>query len=329
MRDWLSNETRKPEKFTGVLKKEAPYRLAIRGLPNKLCTDHKPNFRKLGGPASIKYSTLVNSANQTLDFGTFLAGPRFQTYLDHCSNDRKVALAAYTWNSKLAAELSRVLGHVEVVLRNAMDSQLRTWNLSQPRTIGNQQYNDARSRDGGNSAEWLKHPAPALFTLVNTRTRSGKYLSTYEGSLRRAIEGSNERDPAHPRHGAHVTHDDVIAHTTFGFWSHLLPNPKHRNVALGQLSSHERAKEYAARLLWSQALSKGFPGISNEYVIQYYLQRAHALRNRIAHHEPLLNTHVKSYFRTSTRLLNAINLSAGSWVGSTAEVVQILRNRPF
>lgn len=270
----------------------------------------------------------MTQTNQLADFGSFLAGARFQTYLDCCQNDRKLALATYTWNSKLAAELSRVLGHVEVVLRHAMDLQLRTWNAAQPLIPGQANSNDARQRNGGNSEEWLKHPAPLLFKLVNTRTRTGKILSTYDGALRRAIDGSNERDPAHPRHGAHVTHDDIIAHTTFGFWLHLLPNPKHRHTPLSKLNQQERAKELAARRLWSEALSKAFPGLTNVYVVQYYLQRAHALRNRIAHHEPLLNTDAKSYFRTSTRLLHGVSPAVGSWVGSTAEVVQILKKRP-
>jgi len=266
--------------------------------------------------------------NQLADFGSFLAGARFQTYLDNCQNDRKLALTTYTWNSKLAAELARILGHVEVVLRHAMDLQLRSWNADQPRVAGQTDLNDARKRDGGNSEEWLKHPAPLLFKLVNTRTRTGKILSTYDGALRRAIDGSNERDPAHPRHAAYVTHDDIIAHTTFGFWLHLLPNPKPRHAPLSSLSQQERSKELAARRLWSEALRKAFPGKTNVYVVQYYVQRAHALRNRIAHHEPLLNTDTKSYFRTSTRLLHGINPAVRSWVGSTAQVVQILNKRP-
>lgn len=257
-----------------------------------------------------------------------LAGARFQTNVDSCRNNRKSALSTYTWNSKLVAELSRVLGHVDVVLRLAMDLQLRTWNAAQPLTLGQANSNDARQRNGSNCEEWLKHPAPLLFKLVNTRTRTGKILSTYDGALRRAIDGSNGRDPAHPGHGAHVTHDDIIAHTTFGFWLHLLPNPKHRHTPLSKLNQQERAKELAARRLWAEALSKTFPGLANVYVVQYYLQRAHALRNRIAHHEPLLNTDAKSYFRTSTRLLQGISPAVGSWVGSTAEAVQILKKRP-
>lgn len=107
-----------------------------------------------------------------------LAGARFQTNVDSCLNDRKSALSTYTWNSKLVAELSRVLGHVEVVLRLAMDLQLRTWNAAQPLTLGQANSNDARQRNGSNCEEWLKHPAPLLFKLVNTRTRTGKILST-------------------------------------------------------------------------------------------------------------------------------------------------------
>lgn len=45
--------------------KEAPYRLAVRGLPNDM-HGSQSQLCQLGGPASVFYSTLVAQANELL-----------------------------------------------------------------------------------------------------------------------------------------------------------------------------------------------------------------------------------------------------------------------
>ena len=48
--------------------------------------------------------------------------------------DLEQALALYEWNSSVAAAFFEVLGHFEVLLRNALHEQLTIWHTSRGRT---------------------------------------------------------------------------------------------------------------------------------------------------------------------------------------------------
>ncbi|MFE4177466.1 hypothetical protein ACFRR7_36430 [Streptomyces sp. NPDC056909] len=49
---------------------------------------------------------------------------RLNPYLGVCGGDAGAALALYRWNSDLAAAFFEPLGHLEIMLRNALDARL-------------------------------------------------------------------------------------------------------------------------------------------------------------------------------------------------------------
>ncbi|UGT69143.1 hypothetical protein LTT66_02720 [Nocardia gipuzkoensis] len=69
----------------------------------------------------------------TVEVSRYLSSPRMAPHLTAASGDRDLALALYQWNLQLAAALQEVLGVVEVVVRNAIDEQLRAWNPTRGR----------------------------------------------------------------------------------------------------------------------------------------------------------------------------------------------------
>ncbi|MFG2586552.1 hypothetical protein [Streptomyces malaysiensis] len=62
---------------------------------------------------------------------------RLNPYLTACAGDTTAALALYRWNSDLAAAFFESLGHLEIMLRNALDARLV-----------------ARQQRRGRTAEW-------------------------------------------------------------------------------------------------------------------------------------------------------------------------------
>lgn len=246
----------------------------------------------------------------------YLSEARFKTYRDCCSTDSE-ALALYLWNLRLTGGVFEMIGMVEVTMRNAIDEELRAWNVLQAPRKGIS-FNE----------EWLRAPATPLWNLLNTKTRKGKLKSTYDETRFRAQADTNLRDPEHPRHGHPVTHDDVLAHVTFGTWPRLFPDVRHDGADLKKLSSEDRRKEQARRLLWQQALAKAFPGQGRSYTVSHWVSRIHALRNRVAHHEPLILTDVASYHRTASRLLRAIDPGIGDWYAGTSRVPHLLKACP-
>ncbi|MFF9221675.1 hypothetical protein [Streptomyces viridosporus] len=49
---------------------------------------------------------------------------RLNPYLTACAGDSAAALALYRWNSDLVAAFFEPLGHLEIMLRNALDARL-------------------------------------------------------------------------------------------------------------------------------------------------------------------------------------------------------------
>ncbi|MEI7029688.1 hypothetical protein [Streptomyces pratensis] len=110
---------------------------------------------------------------------------RLNPYLTACAGDHAAALALYRWNSDLAAGFFEPLGHLEIMLRNALDAQL----------VAGQQRR-------GRTADWYTDRRVPL---------SGKARADIAQAQQRA-----------GWHGAASPRGKVIAELSFGFWRFLL-----------------------------------------------------------------------------------------------------------
>ncbi|GAB3799055.1 hypothetical protein [Micromonospora zhanjiangensis] len=120
-----------------------------------------------------------------------LSPERLGPYKVACGGDLRAALALYRWNVEVTAALSATLGHVEVLLRNALHCELEAWSA---RTFGEPRwYLNPRS-----SA--LPHGflfAEALDDIAKARARA-------------------------VRNGRPETPGRVVAELNLGFWRFLL-----------------------------------------------------------------------------------------------------------
>ncbi len=55
---------------------------------------------------------------------------RMRPYLDAALQNEKNAIALYLWHTELTAAMQAALGVTEVILRNAVDRELQSWNAS-------------------------------------------------------------------------------------------------------------------------------------------------------------------------------------------------------
>lgn len=125
-------------------------------------------------------------------------------------------------------------------LRNSMDAQLQVWNPTRVNHSG---------QGGPYGSNWVEHPALPLLGLLRLSPNPHKW--TYTLARHRAHADSDARNPSHPRVGVPPTHDDVVAHITFGIWVHLLPD-KRDNSSAGFGPGPQRG-------LWNHALHAAFP----------------------------------------------------------------------
>jgi len=111
-----------------------------------------------------------------------LTAERLGSYLAAAEGDIDAAFALYEWNIEVAAAALSLTAMVEVVLRNALDKEMRTW---------------AESRD---KSDWLT-AAP-----LDTQGRSD-----IAKARERASRGRQT-----------VTHGHVVAELNLGFWRFLM-----------------------------------------------------------------------------------------------------------
>jgi hypothetical protein len=126
----------------------------------------------------------------------------------------------YQWNIELSGATYQALHVFEVVLRNALDQQLRIWNPTQvDSTTGVSRL-----------SEWLLDPAPLLQRVL----RDDIPKATARAAAAAAA-----------RHRA-LTHDDVLPQLTLGAWRYLLPDRRLSKQYLWNAALH-RSFPYRSR----------------------------------------------------------------------------------
>lgn len=217
-------------------------------------------------------------------------------YLAETNGNVRDALHLYQWNIELSGATYQALHVFEVVLRNAIDVQLRQWNASQRDTNGRLL---ARS--------WTDDPAPLLLRLVRHSD-----LAKARGRAAHAVRQSR-RPAAGDVGGLTMKHDDVVAQFTFATWRFLLADA-------------DPGRQY----LWRSATRHAFPHLRRDYHRMVDdVESIHKLRNRVAHLEPLLMTSViESRLDAMRRVLREIDPIAEQWLVSQQRITAVARRRP-
>ncbi|UWZ50092.1 Abi family protein [Dactylosporangium matsuzakiense] len=124
-----------------------------------------------------------------------LSPDRLAPYRQDVGGDLRKAFELYEWNARMGATFWRTLGHVEVLVRNAMHDQLTTWSL--------QQHGESR---------WYLDPG-GIFTDKTTE------------SIEAAVQKlrAKRRDETTGR---------VVAELSWGFWRFLLISSYDRSLWL-------------------------------------------------------------------------------------------------
>jgi hypothetical protein len=106
-------------------------------------------------------------------------------------------------------------------------------------------------------------------------------------------------------------HGKVVAELTFGVWRYML------------------AATYQTTL-WAPALRRAFPHLGSQKREAVYTPVDHlnALRNRIAHHEPIHRQNLEARHKELLRVARWIDPAAAAWIEQTSRVPQVLAARP-
>lgn len=120
-----------------------------------------------------------------------LSAARLSTYLRECAGDLPRALVLYRWNAKVSAAVWEVMGHGEVVLRNAIHGALTT-----------------RHQRAARSGYWFDDPSYGLHETAAREVANARRRATQVRAGRRTVDS--------------VPDGKIVAELSFGFWRYLL-----------------------------------------------------------------------------------------------------------
>jgi hypothetical protein len=195
---------------------------------------------------------------------------RFEAFLLETGGDHDRAWGLYIWNTELAGALMEALGHVEVLLRNAVHTQLKS------------------GRPGNALSSWL----------LDRDILAPRDLERVQDVVARLKQARKQ-----------PTEDRVLAGLSMGFWAAIF-------------GTHYEQ-------LWRDALRHAFAhGDGTRHQIAGYVNRIASLRNRAAHHEPLIAQPVAKRHDDALALMGTVDPHAEVWLRSLSRVPALLAARP-
>lgn len=219
----------------------------------------------------------------------WLSAARLTTYLTAAAGSRRNALALYEWNIAAACAIQQDLCHLEVGLRNAYDAAIRAhWT---------------------GPADWTSQPLAMFPPTPSTRGRGGSInpkevvdVNTRPRTL--LLKARQDAGGVAARPGK------VIAELSLGFWRYL------------SVKRHDQT-------LWVPYLHHAFPpGTDRARDVDARIHRLHTLRNRVAHHEPLLRVNLPGRLADITDLAALISPDLGAYITATTRIPQAIAERP-
>lgn len=226
---------------------------------------------------------------------SWLSAPRFGVYLTAAGRDRAKAVALYEWNASISAAFLHDLAHLEVGLRNAYDTALRSSiPAGQPHWV----FDDTRY-------------FPVTWRRAKNGTRYDANKINREQIARAIAEASAPGPAAAPRAGAPTPPPPgkVVAELMFGFWRFLPTTAQHHP-------------------LWIPHLHKAFAPGTSRPAVDRPIGRLHKLRNRVAHHEPLLAQDLTGRYRDTLDLAGLISPDLRNYIAAASSCPALIAGRP-
>lgn len=109
--------------------------------------------------------------------------------------------------------------------------------------------------------------------------------------------------------GQVVAHGRIVAELSLGFWEALLSDRYNRTI-------------------WATCLKDAFPGTRRQR-LHDAVDQIRRLRNRIAHHEPLISRDLESDYELLLGTAERISPRLAWWIDATSRLADVLPERPM
>ena len=144
------------------------------------------------------------------------------------------------------------------------------------------------------------------------RTGESDWTKTLPDLLGGPIAGDIERAEKRLRNkGKQANLDSLTAEMTLAFWKYLF------------------AKRFRSTL-WPAAGKRAFPGAGPNGIesMSRWMAQVYEVRNRVAHHEPLIRRRIRSDFESCMALVRAVDGTLAEWVEGRSRIPALLEGSP-
>lgn len=297
----------------------------------------------------------------------YISGPRFEPYLRACGGNHTAAMKLYGWNITMSGALYEGVHVVEVMMRNAIDSQLREWNTHQDDV---RCKNHQKQKRKAKNALACRHGGMLLdeYGPGVGASPSGHSTKTPGNQRKKPTKHAGSKSPNH-------NHSSVPGDSKKGEkwpccyqptsdWlqrpSSLLRRLLNHNGAkaeklatkslrgTGRNVTHDDVLAHATfatwrfllpdsdpgrQFLWDDSLSNAFPHLaktaSSPEDITTAVDTVYQARNRIAHLEPFLKPQrIDATFTAIRVVLSAMNPRCEEWFVSRQRITSLVAQRP-
>lgn len=153
---------------------------------------------------------------------------------------------------------------------------------------------------------WVYAPKRHLPTAMKRDGKTGDIYDSNE-SARKAITKA-VKDARRNARGQNPDPGKVIAEINFGFWRYLTANRLHA--------------------LWVRRLSHAFPDGTRQKDVDARVGRLHTLRNRAAHHEPLLRADLPTRYQDLLTVAAMLSGALRDHIDGCSTTLELVAQRP-
>ena len=231
---------------------------------------------------------------------------RLATYVNEAKKRSCSTLQLYLWDHDMACACMGDIAILEIALRNSLDCQL-----------------SAIAQAWADTPDWY-------MASLRFDDRTQRQIRDAWGRLTQQQKKQS-------------THGHLVASLTFGFWRNLLED----GGAIHARYPDESRADYENDF-WRKGLDKAFPGgrlyakaggvqWTRVYALSI-VKTVHALRNRVAHHEPLINgvplpgeskrINLQQAINTCFDLARVLDRNLAEWLRDNSKMLQVLNNEP-
>lgn len=227
-----------------------------------------------------------------MDIADYISEERLKTY-ENLTDRRERAIALHNQTLQLGSSLMSMIALFELALRNSTNMQLSS-------TFGDHNW----LVSGGTAVPLLKkekeavktatkHARKAAYSKLSYKEKGYLDAFAFPGGVPPGI--THENKTSQRQRLFIVSHGQVVAQTTLHFWKRLF------------------ASEYAESL-WKPSVKKVFPNKNlKRSDVSRSLEKVYAIRNRVAHHEPVYGDRLHDVIEA----LDFLRDNLGAKVGET------------